>query len=175
MTSPTPPSPRSPGSEPQVIGEPPSTAPQVVYVEKKRGSALKWLAIIGIVLLVLLGGCMALLASAADSIGEELEQQQDQRESDEQLVQDNAQITSCDNGDFGGKVTVEFTNPLPEEKGYISVEINFFDASDVVIGDAIVTFENLEPGQMARGEGTAFNLPDDSVVARCEVVDGTIL
>lgn len=46
---------------------------EVVYVEKKkRGGFLKWLAIGGFALLLLAGGCVAILATAASNLDEEL-------------------------------------------------------------------------------------------------------
>lgn len=70
---------------------------------------------------------------------------------------------------------MELTNPLGEEKGWISVELNFLDASGTVVGSGSATFENLAAGQKARGEATAFDLADGAEVASCEVADATVL
>ncbi len=163
--APIPPQPGGPGPQPQTI----------IVQEKKKGSAGK--IILGLFLFLMLGlvGCIALVATAANEAGEAIDEAQDQRAADEAAVEDNAIITSCEVGDNGwGEVAIEFTNPLDEEKGFIGIEVNFLDG-DVVVGSANVNFENLGPGQTARGEGTALDLAEGTTDVTCEVVDGTIL
>ena len=148
----------------------------MVVVEQRKSRAGRIVLFILLGFVVLIGGCMALVVGAANEAADSLEASADQRADDEALVEDNATITGCEVSNLDwGTVTVEFTNPLDEEKGYISIEVNFLDADDVVVGSATVVFENLSPGQTAIGEGTAFDLVEGADLDRCEVVDGTVL
>lgn len=139
----------------------------------KQGMSTAVKVLLGLVGLMVLGcmGCGAVLmlaGSAADTVAQ-------QRDDDEALVEDNAKITNCEVGEFNTAVaTVEFTNPLDEEKGYIAIEVNFLDG-DTVVGSGTATFENLSPSQKAVGEATAFDLAEGTTNVSCEVVDGTIL
>ncbi len=168
----TPPIPPNGGPTPPAPGQ----QPQVVVVEQRKSRAGRIVLFILLGFVLLIGGCVALIGTAADQAADSIQESIDERAADEALVEDNATITACGVGDNGwGLATVEFTNPLDEEKGFISVEINFLDANDVVLGSGTVRFENLSPGQSAVGEATAFDLVDGADVDRCEVVDGTVL
>jgi hypothetical protein len=128
-----------------------------------------------LMLVLLAGGCLALLGEAAEDLSTAIDEAEDQRQSDEALVEDNATITNCGLGDFGtATATVEFENPLDEEKGYISIEVSFLNPDGAVVGSGTVAFENLSPGQKAIGEATSFDLADGTTEVTCEVTDGTV-
>ncbi len=152
--------------------QPPQAAPQFIVPEAPKkggmGTALKMV----LVLMVLgLGGCLALVAA----VGNNMEIRVDELARNEELVQDNATITECGINQLGwGKAVVEFTNPFEEEKGFISVEINFL-SDDVVVGSAAAVFQNLSAGQKAVGEAIAFDLVDGTAGVTCEIVDGAVL
>ncbi len=151
--------------------------PQTIIIQQKKGGTW-WKVLLVLFGLMVLGiaGCTALLSGAANEVSKSIDEAEDQRATDEALVEDNAVITSCDVADFGtATATVEFTNPLDEEKGYISIEVGFLDGEGAVVGSGIVSFENLSPGQKAVGEATAFDLADGTTSLSCEVTDGTVL
>lgn len=152
--------------------QPPQAAPQFIVPEAPKeggmGTALKMV----LVLMVLgLGGCLALVAA----VGNNMEVRVDELARNEELVQDNATITECGINQLGwGKAVVEFMNPFEEEKGFISVEINFM-SDDVVVGSAAAVFQNLSAGQKAVGEAIAFDLVDGTAAVTCEIVDGAVI
>lgn len=151
--------------------------PQVVYVEQEKKSKKKGCLIGAVVALaLLLGGCVASIALVGGATDEIIQEQQDQRAEDEALVEDNAVILRCEMNESLSwpEVDIEFTNPLDEEKGFISVEVNVLDPENVVVGSAVVIFENLGPGQKARGTGSFVDFVDGSEVGECVVTDGTI-
>ncbi len=159
---------------------PPSGAPvppQTIIIQQKKGGTWWKVLLVLFGLFVLgVGGCVAVIGGAANEMSNSIEEAEDRRTSDEALVEDNAVITACTIGDFGtGSATVEFTNPLAEEKGYISIEVSFLDDDGTVVGSGSVTFENLSPGQKAIGEATAFDLAEGTSSVSCEVTDGTVL
>jgi len=156
---------------------PPPAIPQAPQPTPKKGmsTAVKVLIAFGVLFVLGLGGCVALIGAAGNAVSEGIEEVADERQADEALVEDSSTITNCEVGEFGTAVaTVEFTNPLPEEKGYISIEINFLEG-DTVVGSGSAVFENLSPGQKAVGEATAFDLVEGVTSVTCEVVDGSVL
>ena len=154
--------------------------PQTIIVQQEKKSRKGcWIAL-ALVLVIGLGGCIASLAlvgEVAESVDESLQESQNERDAQKDAVEDAVDITMCGVSDTTGwgEVTIEFTSPLDEEKGFINIEINFFDADDAVVGSGTVNFENIEPGQKAIGEGIAVDLVEGASVARCEVVDSTVL
>ncbi|MFW2381468.1 MAG: DUF2510 domain-containing protein [Acidimicrobiales bacterium] len=152
--------------------QPPQTAPQYnVAPTPEKGGMGTALKVLLVLMVVGLGGCLALVAS----VGNNIEVRVDELARNEELVQDSATITECGITELRwGKAVVEFTNPFEEERGFISVEINFL-SNDVVVGSAVVVFENLSPGQKAIGEAIAFDLVRDTTAVSCEIVDGAVL
>lgn len=156
---------------------PQAPAPQTIVVQQKKGGTW-WKILLGMFLMLVLlaGGCIALIGGTANELSTAIEEAEDERSADEALVEDTAVITSCGLGEFGtAEATVEFENPLDEEKGYISIEVSFMNADGAVVGSGTVVFENLSPGQKAIGEATSFDLADGTESVTCEVTDGTVL
>jgi len=116
-------------------------------------------------------GCTALLSEGIDGAIEESEAAS---ERDEQIVVDATTITNCGLEDGFGAVSVEFVNPLEEEKGFISIEINFLSDDDTVIGSASFFLENVGAGQKAVESSTFNTIADGFEIASCEVADGSI-
>lgn len=134
--------------------------------------------ILGILAFLVLGvvGCTAAIIIASGDVIDEIEGQIDERQADEIIVEDNTEVLRCERNDAGQAVVeVEFVSTLDEERGFISVEVNFLDDGDVVIGNATVVFNNISPGQTARGEATDFSMPATAEIDRCEVTDGVVL
>ena len=69
--------------------------------------------------------------------------------------------------------TVVFTSPFDEEKGFISVEVSFYDDDDVVVGSGAVVFENPSPGETGRGDAVS-SVADGTTSVRCAVTDGSV-
>ena len=160
---------------PPAPGQGPVPQQTIIIQQKKGGTWWKVLLGIFVMFVVGVGGCMALIGGAANEVANSIDEAEDQRAADEALVEDNAVITSCEVGDFGtATATVEFTNPLDEEKGYISIEVGFLDDEGTAVGSGIVSFENLSAGQKAVGEATSFDLADGTTSVTCEVTDGTV-
>ena len=170
---PPPPSGQVPPPQPQ--GQP-QQQPQTIIVKQSSGTWWKLLLALCFLFVLGVGGCMALIGGVAtevDTINREAEQN---RTTDEALIQDNSTITTCELSSFDtAKATVEFTNPLDEKKGWISIEVAFTNAENVVVGSGLVIFENLEAGQTARGEATAWDLASNTESVTCAVTDGSIL
>lgn len=158
---------------PQQFAPPPQVASPQAAPPQKGGVPTAVKVLIGLLVVLVLGfaGCIALI----EAVGDNLNELQDEIESSEQLVQDAAKLSNCELGEFGtAKVTVDITNPFDETKGFIFVEVNFLDG-DTVVGSGTAIFENLDAGQSAVGEATAFDLADGVTSVRCEVVDGSAL
>lgn len=161
----------------QQFTPPPPAGPPEAAPQQQGGipTAVKVLIILFVFLVLGVGGCIALIETVGEDIGNNIEEFQNELEASEQLVQDAAILSDCELGEFGtAKVTVDMTNPLDEAKGFIFVEVNFFDG-DTVVGSGTAIFENLDAGQSAVGEATAFDLADGVTSVRCEVVDGSTL
>jgi hypothetical protein len=142
----------------------------------RKSSGTWWKVLLGLFLLFVLGvgGCIALFVTAADEIIEaagELERIETQGED---IVEETAVITACALGELGlATATVVFTSPFDEEKGFISVEVSFYDDDDVVVGSGAVVFENLSPGETGRGDAVS-PVADGTTSVRCAVTDGTV-
>lgn len=132
----------------------------------KLGSIAKYTAGGALALAVGLGGCVALVSTAADNALDTIDEQATQ-------LADAATITQCEASGSRGEVTVSTTNPLDEEKGFIVYEVSFLNADGAQVGSANVRFENLAPGQAAIGSGTAFDIAGD--VVSCEIADTSAL
>ena len=156
----------------------PGPVPQQTIIVQQQKSGTWWKVLLGLFLMfvLLVGGCLALIGGAANEVSTAIGESEERRETDDALVEDNAVITSCVLGDFGtAAATVELDNPLDEEKGFIFIEVSFFNADQAVVGSGNVVFENLSPGQKAIGEATAFDLADGTEAVTCEVSDGSVL
>lgn len=151
--------------------------PYQQFPQKKGMSTTLKVVLIVLGVFTLLGaGCVAVVSLAANDVVNELEELDDKRAADEALIEDNTKLIACDKNSSGyWKADVEFTNPLDEEKGYFSIEINFLDPDGAVIGDAVVIFENLKAGQKAKGEAISLEEFPGVENITCEVVDGSVL
>ncbi|MEZ5378827.1 MAG: FxLYD domain-containing protein [Acidimicrobiales bacterium] len=160
---------------PPAPGQGPIPPQQIIIQQKKGGTWWKVLLVLFGLLVLGTAGCVALIGGAAKEVSDSIDEAEDQRAADEALVEDNAVVTACVLAEFGtATATVEFTNPLDEEKGYVSIEVGFLDDEGTVVGSGTVVFENLSPGQKAVGEATAFDLADGTTSVNCEVTDGTV-
>lgn len=157
------------------VPAPSAPPPQTVIVQQKSNRGCLY-AVLAVIALAVIGcvGTVVIIATAADEVVDTFV---DVLEENEQLVIDNTEILRCEKAPVNdwGEVTVEFTSPFDEEKGFITIEINFLDPDDVVVGSANVVLQNLEPGQTAREDATAFDLGDGAEIDRCVVADASAL
>jgi len=162
---------------PPAAAPPGYAGPAVTPAPPKKNRTAMYI-ILGILAFLVLGvvGCTAAIIIASGDVIDEIEGQIDERQADEIIVEDNTEVLRCERNDAGQAVVeVEFVSTLDEERGFISVEVNFLDDGDVVIGNATVVFNNISPGQTARGEATDFSMPATAEIDRCEVTDGVVL
>ena len=149
--------------------------PQTVVVQQKSNRGCLY-ALLAVIALAVIGcvGTVVIIATAADEVVDTFVEV---LEENERLVIENTKILRCEKAVVSdwAEVSIEFTSPFDEEKGFISIEINFLDPEDVVVGSATVVLENLEPGQTAREDATAFGLSDGAEVDRCVIADASAL
>jgi len=168
--------PAQPG-QPQYGQQPPPQYGQHQPLPPKDNSAMiKGCLIASVVIgILLLGGCVASIlvaGRAVEEISDGIEEFQIEIEADRAMIEEAAEITRCevDDATGWGEVTIELTNPV-EAKNFITLDVNFFDEDDAVVGSATVTFDDIGEGQKAIQEGDALDLVDGAQVDRCEIVD----
>jgi hypothetical protein len=149
-----------------------SAAPHLVP-KKKRA---KWPWVLLAVLVLGLGGCIAIVASAGQTISDAVDDYDEDQAAQKTAVEGAVTITECriDEITGFGKASLEFVNPLDETKGYISIEISFLDG-DTVVGSGSVLFENLAPGQKAKADATSIDVAGAPASVTCKVVDSSVL
>ena len=154
-------------------GRPDSTGTPTVVVQQRSNRGCLY-AVLAVIVLAAVGcvGAVVLVATAAEDVVDSVV---DAIEENERLAIENTTLLRCEQVAGRGEVSVEFTSPFEEEKGFVSIQIHFVDSDEIVIGSTTVVFENLEPDQTARSDGTAFDLADGSALERCEIVDATVL
>lgn len=141
---------------------------------KSSGTWWKVLLVLFLLFVLGVGGCIALFATAADEIIEAAGEFERIETEGEQIVEETAVITACSLGELGqATATVVFTSPFDEEKGFVRVEVGFYDDGDVVVGSGTVVFENLSPGETGRGDVVA-SVAEGTTSVRCAVTDGSV-
>lgn len=164
------PSPPPPTGAPAPPG--PVPAPTVIVEQRtNRGCLYAVLAVIAFAVI----GCVGTVFLIVDAAEDVVDTVVDAIEENERLAIDNSTLLRCEETAGRGDVTIEFTSPFDEEKGFVSIEVHVIDPAGIVIGSTTVVFENLEPGQTARQDGTVFDLAEGAVLERCEIADATVL
>jgi hypothetical protein len=152
---------------------PPQGAVAPPTAVKKR---TKWPWIVLGVLVLGLGGCVAIIAGAGKSINDAVDKYENDQAAEKAAVEGAAKITDCgiDEGTGFGKASIEVANPREETKGYISIEISFLE-DETVVGSGTAIFENLAPGVKAKADVTSIDIAGSPASVTCKVVDSSVL
>ena len=162
---PPPPPYRAPHVDVSAPVPPPYNGPE----KKGMNKGLKALLIVGLVFFGMLGGCIAVVGSAAESVSESIEEQQSERELRELELERSFEITKCEQGDHFFEVAGELTNGSADTLDG-SVTVTVVDADGRNLETASLTFNDLAPDQTALVDGIA-SLPDGAPTdgLSCEV------
>ena len=154
--------------------QPPYGQPyQPVPPHKKRA---KWpfvLAGVGVLMLVLLGGCIALVGAAADKVDDEIEAAASGTPAGVLDHAEDVEILSCLPGEQLPRAQVRVTNNSSEPSTY-SIQIAFESPDGVTLYDTgYASVSNLLPGQTSDQDAVALGtVPAD---ATCRLADATRL
>ena len=124
--------------------------------------------LLGVVLgmLVLIGGCVALIGGAANEVSEDIDEQQAD-------ALDDAAVTNCGQVDEFGLIEATGTiNNDSSERSTYAITVEFFDEAGTRIGEA-TSFDNaIAAGGRAEFRATG-SLAQDAQVADCGIADVT--
>lgn len=147
---------------------------------------MKKLLIVLAVLILLVGGCSALLAIGADEASNDNETEtteggdnNDDGENEPLSMSTNEEfppaedvtITECGMGEFDlPKITLEVTNQSPKASSY-SIEVQLQNADGTVVGEAIASVSGLRPDQTAIEDAASLDNLDAGFTCHLNSVD----
>lgn len=140
--------------------------------EKKKKPIGKIILIVVVVIIALgafgslSGGDKGSDSSAGSGAAKTEQAEEKKQEQDPYTISDEALDTS---NPYGVKITGTLVNNTDEDKSYLQIEYNLYDADGAQIGTALANINNLKAGGTWKFEAASMEKPED--VANWERVD----